>query len=156
MPSFRSHDHRGRHVRIIGPGLLDLVRTPNRSTPAGRAAAAVPKGLKRRVCVWVICLILLTVVITRIAIGMYRMGNWQVVSLEALQSLLWFGLVIIGSAVGLVRDIAKARELMTEAALRDQACPCCGYSLRDISPSDGSCTVCPECSAAWVLPLART
>lgn len=32
-------------------------------------------------------------------------------------------------------------------------CTCCGYPLGGLAPERGGCTVCPECGAAWRLPI---
>jgi hypothetical protein len=32
-------------------------------------------------------------------------------------------------------------------------CPACGYGIRGVRQADDGCTVCPECGAAWRVPL---
>ncbi len=39
------------------------------------------------------------------------------------------------------------------AMLRFRICPACGYNLRKSEPESDGCIVCPECAAAWRLPV---
>lgn len=32
-------------------------------------------------------------------------------------------------------------------------CPSCAYNLTGVTPDPDDCTTCPECGAAWKLPL---
>jgi len=35
-------------------------------------------------------------------------------------------------------------------------CPACGHSLRGLAPEADGCVVCPECGAAWRLPVVQS
>ena len=47
--------------------------------------------------------------------------------------------------------VRRKAEAAVDACLRDQICPSCGYSLIHTCSEQDSCTVCPECGAAWKL-----
>jgi len=68
--------------------------------------------------------------------------------------------IALGTAYALVGPYIAQRRLMRHAAsaadgfLRHNLCPACGYNLNGLPATDplgDSCTLCPECGAAWRL-----
>jgi hypothetical protein len=57
------------------------------------------------------------------------------------------GFVALGPATYFGRGFIFSRT--AAVFLREGLCPSCVYPLKDISPQQDGCTVCPECGAAW-------
>lgn len=54
------------------------------------------------------------------------------------------------------RRIPKvAREELVRTLLAEGRCPSCAYSLSSAAGDDRARTTCPECGAAWVVPLPK-
>jgi hypothetical protein len=66
------------------------------------------------------------------------------------------GFVVYGLGGALRRKRLHARHgpRILEEFLTEECCPHCGYDLAGVTPGADGCTICPECSAAWRMPLA--
>lgn len=79
--------------------------------------------------------------------GPARGPHWMITSLPQFLMPIWLMLGPISVAHAL-RDVTRRR------VLDEHHCACCGYNLNDQPMRPDGLTICPECSAAWALPLA--
>ena len=112
-----------------------------------------------------VCVLLPLYFVFRRALESLILPRWTVQPLVAgggLRSFGWMiaamlGWMVVVMGVTLAANLPFFRwywnPVIVAAVLRAGHCAACGYAMPQDAVEEGGCTICPECGAAWRLPL---
>ena len=110
---------------------------------------------------WVVFMLTIFAYVVSMVIGdqilMPIFGFGGGIEIGSFFDLFWF--LFPGITAGIVMGIFntiygwRSAEHAIGAMTRAGLCPACAYRIDDCQPEADGCTVCPECGAAWRMPL---
>lgn len=142
-----TRDDRNRPVRLHPRGFIATGEGPGSGSRV-RSALRILRALFSRP---ILLLASISGAILLAALGAANFGPIVIALILASPVAATFITLLAMSIVSTGEWFRRETLIVKSLMLRELRCPSCDYDLTGVEPSADSCTVCPECSAAWRL-----